>query len=247
MIPFSWYHYPMETTVLKNKEEALISAGKALTDFLKTNINNETLLLSSGGSSLAILNYVSPIVLSKKTTVTVLDTRIGVNRQDENFKQLSDTEFYKEAKNKGVQFIDVSHLSDLSPKEAGEEFDLILRNWMLSRIGAKIVATVGMGADGHIAGIMPIPDNKKLFNSLFADKEKLAVGYSASGKIKFPKRLTATKTFLSRADKIVTFISGEEKRDKLSALLSKKDFKEEEFPAVMLRQFSDVSIFTDIR
>jgi hypothetical protein len=71
----------MELIRCKNKEESLSLSAKEISKyFFET--KEEILFLSSGGSSLAILDLIDKDALSSKIKVSVLDTRIGVEIKD---------------------------------------------------------------------------------------------------------------------------------------------------------------------
>ncbi len=236
----------MELIRCKNKEESLSLSAKEISKyFFET--KEEILFLSSGGSSLAILDLIDKDALSSKITVSVLDTRIGVEIKDENYYQLTQTNFFKIVKEKGVKFLDISDLRRESVKNSGDRWNVILKDWLKKHPEAKIIATLGMGTDGHIAGIMPFPLNQNLFDGLFKSEEKLFVFYEAIIKIAFPKRLTATFSFLKKIDRVISCINGEDKKEKLENLLGEEKYFDYEFPGILIRDLKNVSIFTDIK
>jgi 6-phosphogluconolactonase/glucosamine-6-phosphate isomerase/deaminase len=55
---------------------------------------------------------------------------------------------------------------------------------------SKVLATVGVGSDGHTFGLLPQED-AKIFDSLFP-QQKTFVAYEHSGKTEHPHRLTLT-------------------------------------------------------
>lgn len=240
----------MEIIRCKSKKEASIKAGQAVGEYLRNNINDKILFLSSGGSNLEILGGINPEVLTKNITVTVLDTRFGVEPKDENYNQLMETDFYKRANEKGARFLNANTYSDVLKNiriyQMGERFDAMLKDWIENTPNGKIVATIGMGSDGHIAGIMPFPENEKLFTELFKNQNRLAVAYEAQTIGRFPKRLTVTYPFFLKIDKVVSYIVGNDKQSKLLELSSGKDYPEHQFPGIVLGKLNDVSIFTNI-
>lgn len=236
----------MELIRCKNKEESLSLSAKEISKyFFET--KEEILFLSSGGSSLTILDLIDKDVLSSKITVSVLDTRIGVEIKDENYYQLTQTKFFKIAQERGVKFLDISDFGNQSVESAGERLSLIFKDWLEKNPKAKIIATLGMGSDGHIAGIMPFPLNQNLFDGLFKSEENLFAYYEAMIKTAFPKRLTATFSFLKKIDRVISCINGEDKKEKLGNLLSEEKYFDCEFPGVLIRDLKNVLIFTDIK
>src|SRR3989344_588338 len=229
----------------KNKEEASKKAAEAIGEYFKENNDNEILFLSCGGSGIRMLNDIKSESLSSKLTVTMLDSRLQVEPQDENFYQLTRTDFYIRALQKRVRFLDVSLLRNLPLKEAGERFEAMLKNWLETHKGGKVIASIGMGPDGHIAGIIPFPEDQKTFDGLFKNETRLSLAYEVPSKNQFPNRLTTTYSFFSKIDRVVSYITGEDKRDRLLELAGKKAFPEYRFPGIILSKLNEVSIFTD--
>src|SRR6185369_6374499 len=107
-----------------------------------------------------------------------------------------------------------------------------------------IIATLGMGHDGHTAGIFPYPENPDMFNKLFCG-EPLVVYYEATGKHQFPTRITTTVTFFKKIQIGLGFIKGQEKKQKFDLLKSNSE-NLESLPALAWREIKDVRIFTDL-
>lgn len=84
----------------------------------------------------------------------------------------------------------------------------------------KILVVLGMGTDGHTAGIMPFPDDAKVFRRLFMTPDTFVVGYDATGKNPFSKRFTVTYPLLELTDSAVVYVTGEAKRLPLKQALS---------------------------
>ncbi len=99
-----------------------------------------------------------------------------------------------------------------SQESLAEYFETMLTDWQNKNPSGEIVATLGVGSDGHTSGIMPFPENRKLFEQLFESK-KFVVAYDAFGKNSFPKRITTTISFLRKLKIAWCFITGESKAD----------------------------------
>ncbi|MBI3671496.1 6-phosphogluconolactonase [Candidatus Azambacteria bacterium] len=245
--------------VLKNKEDALKKAGEDISEYIKKNSGDGILLLFSGGSALGILNHLetqSPSLFLRilaiffhlevkppsGLTVAVLDERYDEADKNNNFFQLMQTGFYKRAKDVGASFID-TRVNGRQESELAGYFEGELRKWKKEHPNGKIIATAGVGADGHTSGIMPFPEDEKKFNELF-EADGWVASYDASGKREQKKRITTTNTFLKNIDEIFVFISGEEKRKALENM--RKDGRVAEIPARILKEIKG-SIYTDIK
>lgn len=229
----------------KNAADASRRAAEALEKIFYDYKGEEFLFLTCGGSGIGMLSGVAVESLTNRVTIGVLDSRLDTDETNENYYQLSRTVFFRNAKNKGTSFLDISSLRMTSLSEAGKRFSDILTEWIAGHKEAKIIASIGMGPDGHIAGMMPFPDNEKTFRSLFVETDSLAVAYETPNPNQFPKRLTATYPFLLKIDNVVSYITGENKRQKLIELKNSGNIPLHKFPGAVLKQLNDVSIFTD--
>jgi 6-phosphogluconolactonase/glucosamine-6-phosphate isomerase/deaminase len=179
-------------------------------------------------------------------TIGVLDERYSQNLLDNNFSQLSKTDFYERAKSSGALFIE-TYMKD------GETLDSMAsfmnnewKKWKMENREGKIYVTLGMGKDGHIAGVMPFPENPFLFKELFETEQDFVVGYDASIKNKIPFRSTSTISFLKiYVDYAVIYITGESKYISLRKVFA-KDGKISEIPARIINTMKSKVLFTDL-
>ncbi len=197
--------------------------------------NVKILFLSSGGSAFKVLDLISSDVFGDYLTIGVLDERYDKTNENNNFTQLSKTEFYKNAKKVECDFIDMSVKEGQTQKELTDYFEEELRRWVDENPNGKIIATVGVGVDGHTSGMMPFSEDAKQFAELF-EGNKWVVSYDATGKNKFAKRITTSITFLKNIDKVFVFIIGVEKSD--TFLQIKKDGLLAEIPARILKELN---------
>lgn len=93
-------------------------------------------------------------------------------------------------------------------------------------------AVMGVGEDGHTAGIKP--------HSPAVDSQRLAEIYHAADF----DRLTVTLNFLRTLDEAVVQIYGAPKHDVVSRLLENK-VDTEDFPALVLHDIAQVTLFSD--
>ncbi len=228
----------------QDSQSAAAEAGENLNKLLADNKNRPVLLMLSAGSSLNILEYVGITVLGPNLTVSVLDERFSDDPAVNNFSQLQKTDFYKDAFDSEASFFGTLPRKGETAGQLCERWEKNLKNWRAENPGGLVIASLGMGPDGHTAGIFPYPENENLFNELFNGKNWV-VSYDAGNKNKYPERITTTLTFLKLIDIGLAYIIGAEKKDKLEAVISKTG-KLHELPALIWHTIKDVRVFTDL-
>lgn len=192
--------------------------------------NKKVLWLVSGGSnipaSVEVMHNV-PADLSQNLTVSLIDERYGEeSHADSNWAKLMAAGFdIKQGKllpvlQKGLSF-----------EKTLERFEAIISDGRSS--SQTIVAQLGIGEDGHIAGILP--DSPAAL-----EKTDLVSGYQSQPFL----RLTATFAALKQVDIAYAFAFGSNKHSALSDLQTKKipPIKQ---PAQILKQVPKVCIYSD--
>lgn len=202
---------------------------------------NPVLFLTAGGSSLTILEHLS-VPADTDLTVGVLDERITTNRQARNTHQLQQTNFGQNAlQDNGVEFIDILQDHPTDTQAVSDQFAHKLTDWYTNNPGGRIIATVGIGTDGHIAGILP--DEPGVFDDRFRSHVPV-FGYGLPDDAEFAGRVTTTMDwFADQLDQAYVFAVGEQKCPVLDKLIqAKKPYHE--MPAQVLKSV-DVDLFTD--
>lgn len=225
----------------QTKEETTKEAARHVNGIFDAHAHVPILFLSSGGSSLGLLDSIE--LFPQNFTVGVTDERFSEDPKVNNFAQLSATLFFQKAQERGAYFID-------SRAQGGEDLELFskrmedaLRAWAKEHPGGRIVLTQGVGADGHTLGIMPCPKDKKRFEELF-EGEQWVVGYKAENE--YPLRATVTLPFLRRVDHSLVYMVGKEKSGALSGML-KVEGTLWETPARIVHEMKETTLFTDIQ
>lgn len=216
------------------------NAAKALSELLLLNQNNPVLLLLSGGSAFTLLELVPENLIGPDVTIGVLDERYSSDPLVNNFKQLSHTSFFKSAMISGAQVIDTSVKVDESCESVAKRFESDLHTWVEENVGGKVIATMGIGSDGHTVGIMPNITEVN-FNG-----EKWIVPYSVSKEVnQYTDRITTTFTFLRDVvDEVVVYATGDSKQSVISSL-ERKDIELVKMPAQIINELSSATLFTE--
>ena len=200
------------------------------------------LFLVSGGSAFNLLKEIDTENFGSHITVGVLDERYSTNEKINNFAQLAETEFYRRAKKKEVQFIDTRVRDGENTGELAERFENALRSWKKKNSNGIVIITQGIGTDGHTAGIMSHPENPEMFES----PDKWVIGYDAGLKLEYPLRVTVTFPFLRNiVDYSIVYAKGEEKKKILEKVMAKQGSLAQ-IPALIIHEMKDVKIITEL-
>lgn len=205
----------MALTVLQSMHPQQ-TAARSLETILRR-ASGRILLLLSGGSSLSVLEHVT-IPDPSYTTLGLIDERYTIDPKDQNISSILEIESVQTAQQKGLQVISMLD-TKLEMDECAHEYEIKIREWKEKYPTGTIIALMGIGEDGHTAGIMPHPEHPQLFTMLF-ENTSWVIGYNAGEKSVHPLRITMTNTFLRRyVHTAVIYAVGETKRDALAHLL----------------------------
>lgn len=218
-------------------QTAAVHAASAIAELLSGYKSIPVLFLVSGGSPLEIIKHLTTDAFDGRVTVGVSDERFDRDPTINNFTQLIQTSWYKNAVGKGVTSIDTRPIAGETVEDAGKRFDMALKTWKQNNPTGKIVITQGIGLDGHTVGIMP--------GFSFEDDDVWAVGYDAKEKNKYPLRVTTTMPFLRMVSDSILFVCGEEKRKPLTDTLAKKGSLAVT-PARIIHEMKHCLLFTDL-
>lgn len=160
----------------------------------------------------------------KNLTVTLTDERYGsINHPDSNWRQLREKGFDFEAVTAipvlvGKSFDETTKLFGVNLRDAWSDNDI--------KIGQ-----FGVGADGHIAGVLPKSKAAKNVGTVF--------GYEAAPF----RRVTITLATIEKLDCAYAFVYGESKREAMSRL--HEDLTAEVEPAQVLKKVKEVVVYSD--
>lgn len=195
---------------------------------------------------MSLVEGIKDTCVTPQLTLTVLDERFSTNPEENNFALLTRTQFYNKAQEKGIPCIDTRVQPDETMQDLAKRFEDALRAWREKHPDGVIVATMGMGPDGHVSGMMPHPENKELFAIQFEQPETWVCGYDADGKNPYRYRVTTTMSFIKeQMDYAIAYITGADKRDSLARAMQSSDAIYE-VPARVFHAMKAVDIFTDI-
>lgn len=208
----------MSITVIKcgDKTDA---AHKAF-EFLKKMIEENTLLLLSGGTSPnELYRLIAEDGHLHPGAVAMVDERFGEkmhnNSNEKMIKEAGLVEFY--------QILE----EGIDPEQTAIDYEKTVKELFAKY--PKKVAVMGIGTDGHTAGIKP---------DLEYDHSRWVVAYNDEGGY-FGQRITTTFECLEQIDEFVLLVFGEEKKSALQKMLEDGFFKKAGIPATV---FTDIEI-----
>jgi 6-phosphogluconolactonase/glucosamine-6-phosphate isomerase/deaminase len=200
------------------------------------------LLVLSGGSWFTILDLVNVDGWGDNLTVSVLDERFSLDEKVNNFAQLSDTTFFKKLEHKSVTTISTLVALNDSIDSLCAKWESNLRAWKESNPEGVVIATIGIGKDGHVAGMFP---GTRL--ELFTGEDWTAVSELLPEINPVTQRFTTTQTFLTQiVTQTLVYIVGEDKKAILQKILG-QDSDSQALPANVLHKMKSVKLFTDIK
>lgn len=213
----------------KNQHDASEKALELLLDY----IDEKTLLFLSGGSSpKQLYQLIAQHKKLKPGAVALIDERYGLPMHSQsNEKMIMETGMVNYLENEKIPFYGI--LKEGRMDDATGQYEVAVKD--LFKSFPKKIAIMGIGTDGHTAGIKP---------DLVYDHNRLVVSYDDENGY-FGKRITLTFEALSEIEEFIILVFGEEKRKVLAEILRSAD--QTRIPAVFYTKFpGKVTVLTDL-
>lgn len=219
-----------------------VVAGEVMGELLSQYKGTPVLLLVSGGSAFSVLENINASEFNSQVTIGVLDERYDTDPLINNFAQLTGTNFFKRAVSYGCSFIDTRVASGESLQNLGLRFNHTLNQWKENNPKGVVLITLGLGKDGHTAGLMPGYVEEVSWSGV------LAMGYEVDPSVNpYTKRVTVTSRFLkNEVTAGVAYVVGDDKCSVLSRLLSAEG-EIEICPALLWHSIPELTVVTDCK
>lgn len=204
------------------------AAGFIASSILKQlKLDKKVLFFATGGSSIAVASCVADIIKSyplENLTVMMTDERYGeVDHKDSNWAKLIA---------KGFDLPNAKLIPILDGSDIGSTTEKFIVNLKKELQNAEYkIASFGVGADGHTAGILP--------GTIAVQSDALACHYDTP---EF-SRITITPVAIENLDEAVVWMQGENKWPVIKNLENKIDMMKQ--PVQILKKVPLLTIFTD--
>lgn len=218
-------HYVNKDNILVIESPTVQKANETIMEILGKYSDFKTALFLSGGSTPKKLYelFASEKKL-KAGTILQVDERFGAKKhKNSNELMIASTGLIKYFEDLNIRFYPM--LEDKDIETSARDYDEALR--FILKYFPKSAGILGIGADGHTAGIPAISEIAK---KMMDDQSSLVSFYEAE---KYGPRITMNFQGLSMLDLIIILALGQEKREVLSQMFKSDGSQEdvEKFPA----------------
>ena len=207
-----------------------VEDAKAGVDLVKqilyTVVDRKTVLYLSGGSTpKALYAKLAKEEKLKPGAMGQIDERYGMPlHQNSNQLMMRDTGILRYFEILDIPFYPI--LRSKTRSETAEDYDQKIRE--LNAVYSKSTAIMGIGDDGHTAGLPALSSKVKVQNSKLYDNFTLVTEYNdTTGK--YGERITTTFLGLEMIDLLIVLVFGSAKQNALELMFS--DGSEEDVPA----------------
>lgn len=206
--------------------------------------HGSSLLLLSGGSVssdvvLPLIRLLDNLSSLQNLHIALVDERYGEPfHEQSNQLLLKNTGLFDFLEKKKTSAVFPLGMAGESMTQIGQMYDKKLTELFEISQG-RIIGILGIGEDGHTAGIKP-QENPEAYRQLF-DQDTLVVEYTHSDF----QRITLSPKGIELLTTIVVYAKGEKKRPALVKLLSAKAEEVYKYPALMLKKHLNCHVFTD--
>ncbi len=217
-------------------------AGMYISSKLEKHKNENILFLISGGSAFAILPFIETQDLGAHITISLVDERFTRDEKGNNFLQLQQTDFYKEALGNGVQFIESVPRTDESYEDFTKRIKESLETYIYTNPNSYSLGIFGIGEDGHTAGIFKAAE--KEFTAVYKTSELYMSTQQAQ--LTYPMRTTITPVLIEEViDDVVLYAIGTNKCENILDYMYNRTFAQHEIPALIPASHPQSILFTD--
>ena len=186
--------------------------------FLNEIVDKKSVLYLSGGKTpRRLYEKLAEDQKMSAGAVGVVDERYGNPfHEHSNEKMMQDSRLLSYLKTAGIPFYPILK-NGKTREETAKKYDALLRE--LHSVFQKSIAILGIGTDGHTAGIAP--ERAAFTNPLFTkEREHFLVSEFNDADGYFKERVTMTFLGLSMLDLLLVLVFGEDKKEALEKMFT---------------------------
>lgn len=233
----------MSLTVIefKNNDDLFAQSGQYLVEMV-SEFNAKCLVLLSGGSAIKSYKPLVDLITAGKGANLVIglaDERFGpIGHDQSNARHIGEqTSLWSACEQAGVEY----HLplQGFSLEQTALDYDILLHHALA--VCPIRIAVLGMGTDGHTAGMFPAQADQ--FDNLYLrNEDQFYAGYSS--KTELDLRLTLRVPLLQQMTRVMLIAAGNNKRPVFDKAM-KIDVEQEEtcMPVSCLRYVADATAY----
>ncbi len=239
------YTQYMELFYFESEQEVQRRCAQNIAQIIRGAESQPVLVLYSGGSGLKVMQYLYEALVDvdlHQVIFAPLDERLDI--QYSNAKAFAEMESARLFMERGATLVDIGDVKDglIAVADRYEEQIKDLIEDIQDHEGV-IISLLGMGTDGHTAGMFPYPEDMNFFEETFLTTSQFVVGYDVGDKNQYPERITLTLAALEQADYSFVYVTGAEKEAVLKRAFG--EGKIAEIPARLWKDLPKVKIFTN--
>lgn len=228
---------------IHHHEDPSTAAARALSKKLAYVSHRPIHLLLSGGSSDTIYHALVQNDLLPRDcsalTIGLIDERWGhVSHEKSNMKRVIETGLADVISKRGGSIRWILGVSD-TPDASAVSYDQWLHD---APKKTQILAVLGIGSDGHTAGMLPLRETPDMYRRLFHDTAYAV--YYENEHTTHKKRITVTATYIAQIDWFCGVLLGESKQPVIRAFRTNTFPQEHVFPSQVLSE-KDGVFYTD--
>lgn len=208
-------HYKVKNEIIIFESASVNKANEVTTEILQKYSDFKTALFLSGGSTpRKLYEHLANEKKLKAGSVVQIDERFGKRgHRNSNEVMIENSGLIKYFESQNIRFYPmlehvITRYSDM--EELSKNYDEALR--FILKYFPKSVGILGIGADGHTAGIPAIPEIAK---EIAEDQSSLISSYEAKP---YGARITLNFQGLAMLDLIIVLVLGQEKREVLNKM-----------------------------
>lgn len=212
-------------------------------EILYEKVDRKTVLFLSGGATpKSLYSALAEDKIIKPAAVGLIDERFGKKfHEKSNEAMIQETGFLDYLKQQNIPFHPII-TRRLSRQKTAEEYDKTSRDLFFHF--QKSIAIMGIGTDGHTAGI--IPNRKDFTDPLFDEgKQQLFVGDYNDEKSDYKERISMTFAGLSLIDYFIILAFGKEKKKPLQQMFTSGPLEEVPSRFFMQQAPNNTVVITD--